>query len=311
MTSKLKVSEIFGPAGYWNFNVQKDGSFEYEFVERWGVTQGEGKHIGTRSVFIRSFACNLTCPSFGLDHGEKTSEPDDFAKAISVYKNISETPAAQYGCDSYFSWHPGFKSLSPMLNSEEVVRMAIESAGGSFDSNPYDPIHLIFTGGEPMMPGWQKSMSEIMANISSRLAKTVALPVTIETNGTQPVGKAFKVPTGVKLTWSVSPKLSASGHSKDETLFPEVIAEYLKESSDLYLKFVVQSEKDFDEVDDFVRAYEKETGIRFKVYIMPEGGTPAEYRKHSTLDLVSMAVRRGYNITPRLQVLVGENLTGW
>ena len=33
--SKLKVSELFGPVGYWNFNVQEDGTFEYEFVERY------------------------------------------------------------------------------------------------------------------------------------------------------------------------------------------------------------------------------------------------------------------------------------
>lgn len=312
--SKIKVSEIFGPAGYWNFNVTETGH-DNEFVERWGVTQGEGQYVGIRSVFLRMFGCNLRCPSFGLDHGEMTKEPYEFAQNIHLYKNISETPAAQYGCDSYFSVYPEFKSLSPNLQVEEVAAMILKACGGSMLDNPTSPIHLILTGGEPMLPGWQKAYRELIDQLYRQDPGHGVMKVTIETNGTQPLLKQFHqgelfIPD-VDLTWSISPKLSVSGHDASEAIFPDVIASYLEHSNDLYLKFVVVSPSDFDEVDETVKAIEAACGTRLKVYIMPEGGTVDEYQKHSTLDLVGEAVKRGYNITPRLQVMIGANVTGW
>jgi organic radical activating enzyme len=309
----IKLSEIFGPAGYWNFN--KDGS--YEFVYRWGVTQGEGKYIGVPSVFVRTFGCNFRCPSFGLDHGEKTEEPELFAKNLEFYKNISETPAATYGCDSYFSVYPEFKTMSPSLSAKKVAEMILVAAGGAMYKTPIQTIHLIFTGGEPMLPGWQPAYFDILQSLYEMDPSIgmYRLPVTFETNGTQLISDKNIELFGAfseycKITWSVSPKISSSGEAKKDALRPEVLQQYSQFSSDMYLKFVCQSVDDLDEVDEFVNTYRKNK-IFTPVYIMPEGGTPDQYRKHSTLELVGEAVRRGYNITPRLQVLVGANLTGW
>lgn len=312
--SKIKVSEIFGPAGFWNFNVVESGH-ESEFVERWGVTQGEGQYVGIRSVFLRTFGCNLRCPSFGLDHGEVTNEPQEFANNIHMYKNISETPAAQYGCDSYFSVYPEFKSLSPSFDTANVAQMILKASGGSLLDNTASPVHLILTGGEPMLPGWQKAYADLINELYIGDPGHGVLRVTIETNGTQPLIKQYQQGNlfmpDVDLTWSVSPKLTVSGHTPEEAIMPEVIASYLEQSNDLYLKFVVVSPADFDEVDRTVKQIEAACGTRLKVYIMPEGGTVGEYQKHSTLDLVGEAVKRGYNITPRLQVMIGANVTGW
>jgi 7-carboxy-7-deazaguanine synthase len=312
--SKLKVSEIFGPAGYWNLNV--DGT--KEFVSRYGVTQGEGKYVGTRSVFIRTFGCNFRCPSFGLEHGQVTNEPQEIFKKIDLYKNISEMPAAEFGCDSYFSVYPEFKDYSPRFSSEEVANMILVAAGGSINKNRVSPVHIIFTGGEPMLSGWQENYADVVQSVISMDPdwgdpKDKA-KVTFETNGTQTIkdmdsfNRLGKI---ADVTWSVSPKLTVSGHTNKEALKPNVIYQYLKFSKDLYLKFVVQDIKDFDEVDLFVAEYKAMCKTDFLVYIMPEGGTVAEYQKHSTVEIAAEAVKRGYNVTPRLQVLIGANLTGW
>lgn len=312
--SKIKISEVFGPAGFWNFNVTESG-FDPEFVERWGVTQGEGQYVGIRSVFLRTFGCNLRCPSFGLEHGSFTKEPYEFAKNIHLYKNISETPAAQFGCDSYFSVYPEFKSMSPTYDTSTIADMILRACGGSMLDNYASPIHLILTGGEPMLPGWQKAYGDLIDHLYRQDPNSGVMKVTVETNGTQPLLKQFREGTqflaDVDLTWSISPKLSVSGHTADKAICPDVIASYLEHSNDLYLKFVVVSPADFDEVDRTVKAIEQACNTRLKVYIMPEGGTVGEYQKHSTLDLVGEAVKRGYNITPRLQVMIGANVTGW
>lgn len=312
---KIKVSEIFGPAGYWKFLVNEDNSHEPTFVERWGVTQGEGKFVGVRSVFIRVFGCNLTCSSFGLTHGVKTDEPDIFAKSVHLYKSIEDVPAAQYGCDSFFSHHHGFKKFSPLFDVDQVVEMILIAAGGNIQSNPQSPIHIIFTGGEPMLPGWQVMYSRIIEHLRIR-DKTIEqkVDVTFETNGTQRIKDIQSFHSLAKLaniTWSVSPKLSASGHTQLETLYPEVIKQYLSISEDLYLKFVVQSVEDIVEIGSFVSEYENYCKRKFNVYIMPEGGTYDEFKKHATLDLIAEAVKRGYNITTRLHVMWGGNNIGW
>lgn len=318
---KIKVSEIFGPRGYWVYNRTAEGLVP-EFIERWGVTQGEGKFVGKPSVFLRSFGCNFQCPSFGLPKGKETDEPTKFAQDVDKYKNLSEVPAAQYGCDSFFAWHPGFRSMAPVLEVDEIARQILVSVGGTFFKSLTDPTHLIFTGGEPLL-GWQKAYANLVEQI--KLQDPVwsqhpdeKLPVTFETNGTQKLlvskkdGGTFLEPllNVANITWSVSPKLSVSGHIREEAIHPDILLDYLNLSRDMYLKFVVQDIDDFEELDEVVETYRSE-GVDVPIYVMAEGGTPGEYRKHSTVQLVGEAVKRGYNISPRLQVMVGENLTGW
>lgn len=321
---KIKVSELFGPVGYWRYEASPEGMSSV-FTERYGVTQGEGKYVGQRSVFLRTFGCNLTCPSFGLDHGEVTDEPDQISKQVNLYKSVADLPAAQYGCDSYYSWHVGFKHLSPMLDVEELAKQILACAGGSFFTNRASPVHLILTGGEPLL-GWQRAYVELVEQLRIHdpiwsKQTWLRLPVTFETNGTQPLlknkqGNLAGVPfihtmaASCNITWSVSAKLTVSGHSNEEAIAPEVVASYLNASKDMYLKYVVQSVSDFEEVDRVTKQF-RDAGVDVPVYIMAEGGDPSEYQKHNTLDLVAESVKRGYNITPRLHVMIGGNVMSW
>lgn len=320
----IKVSELFGPTGFWTYKLSETGTFESEFTTRYGVTQGE-VGVGIPSVFLRTFGCSLECPSFGLPHDVKTTEPQTIALDIGKYKSVAELPPVNYGCDSYYSVYPEFKSLSPMLDVELIVDQILACAGGTFFARTWQPVHLILTGGEPML-GWQRAYIDLIKAIKRKdpVWNThfwLKLPITIETNCTRPLMRErgnnvqhtfFDViSTMTEITWSLSPKLSVSGHTKEEALFPSVVKQYLSvPHNNAYFKFVVHHPSDLDEVDDTVMMFEQ-AGIQIPTYIMPEGGTITEYTRHSTIELVSEIVKRGYRITPRFHVLVGSNALSW
>lgn len=282
---KIKVSEIFYSA------------------------QGEGRFIGVPSVFFRTFGCNFKCASFGCAPGETTTEPDDIGAKVHLYKSFMDLPLAQTGCDSYASWHPAFKHLSPYYSIEESVdkMLALTPNNKWVQSNGND-VHLVITGGEPLL-GWQQLYPELLSNQRMRDLRNL----TFETNGTQHLHEEFKnfllrnyhLPRD-QITFSVSPKLSASGEAWADAVCPDVVREY-QQRGFTYLKFVVDKAADFEEVDDAVSEY-RQRGFDGPVYVMPVGGTDAAYfgnAKH----IADEALVRGYRYSPRLHVDIWNN--GW
>lgn len=282
---KIKVSEIFYSA------------------------QGEGRFIGVPSVFFRTFGCNFKCGSFGCAPGETTTEPDDIGAKVHLYKSFMDLPLAQTGCDSYASWHPAFKHLSPYYSIEESVdkMLALTPNNKWVQSNGND-VHLVITGGEPLL-GWQQLYPELLSN--QRMRDLCNL--TFETNGTQHLHEEFKnfllrnyhLPRD-QITFSVSPKLSASGEAWADAVCPDVVREY-QQRGFTYLKFVVDKAADFEEVDDAVSEY-RQRGFDGPVYVMSVGGTDAAYfgnAKH----IADEALVRGYRYSPRLHVDIWNN--GW
>ena len=92
---KLKVSEIFYSA------------------------QGEGRFVGVPSVFLRTFGCNFTCGGFGMPRGTCSTERDEVK--VELYDRYEDLPLVNTGCDSYASWDPRFKHLSPSYETSEIV----------------------------------------------------------------------------------------------------------------------------------------------------------------------------------------------
>ena len=141
---KLKVSELFYSA------------------------QGEGRYVGVPSVFLRMFGCNFTCSGFGCKPGEKSTEADEVAKTVELYKTFEELPLVNTGCDSYASWHPDFKHLSPTYTVEELVdRMTALLPNGHWLQPNGNPVHLVITGGEPLL-GWQRAYPELLDVLHER-----------------------------------------------------------------------------------------------------------------------------------------------
>ena len=174
-------------------------------------------------------------------------------------------------------------------------------------------VHLIITGGEPLL-GWQRAYEELISNPGMRDLRNI----TFETNGTQKIHKSFRdfllawqqPALGEKktheVTFSVSAKLSASGEQWEEAICPDIVASY-QELGTVYLKFVVETEEHFAEVERAVEEF-RAGGFKGVVYVMPQGGVVTPYAANR-VRVADWACSRGYYYSPRLHVDLWGN--GW
>jgi organic radical activating enzyme len=273
--------------------------------------QGEGRYMGVPSVFLRTFGCNFKCAGFGMPRGEMSHEATDIAAThtmITPFTNYKDLPLVSTGCDSYASWHPDFKELSPMLSSDAI-------ADGIMDMLPYEEWrdeHLVITGGEPLL-GWQRAYPDLLSHPKMAGLKEI----TFETNGTQKLTEEFKeylvqwqmpnLKFAREITFSVSAKLPCSGEKWEEAILPEVVCEY-EDFGTAYLKFVVANEQDFADAECAIAAYRK-AGFKGHVYLMPVGGVESVYAMNNK-NVALLAMKNGLRYSDRLQVPLFKNEWG-
>lgn len=282
---KLKISELFYSA------------------------QGEGRFVGVPSVFLRTYGCNFTCSGFGCAPGEKSTEADEVAKNIQLYPDFLSLPLVNTGCDSYASWHPAFKELSPMKETSVLVdEMLALTPNHKWVQDNGNDVHLVITGGEPLL-GWQRAYTELLSHERMGDLRNI----TFETNGTQALQGRFidyllewGDIAGNEVTFSVSPKLSASGEAWEDAIRPEIVRMY-QDYGFTYLKFVVETEQHFEEVDRAVKQY-RAVGFNGPVFVMPQGGVVTPYAQNR-VKVADWALSKGYNYSPRLHVDLWGN--GW
>ena len=283
--SKIKVSELF-------YSIQ-----------------GEGKYQGVPSVFLRTFGCNFKCAGFGMPRGELSTEADEVArthKEIETFFKYEELPLVSTGCDSYASWHPDFKDLSPMLTTDAIVHRIMEI----LPHKRWEEEHLVITGGEPLL-GWQRAYPDLLDHPSMGRLKEI----TFETNGTQPLSDEFKSflynwkkeSPNREITFSVSAKLPCSGEAWDDAIKPQIVCKY-EWFGTTYLKFVIATEQDFADAECAIAAYRNE-GFKGHIYLMPVGGVESVYNMNNRT-VAKLAMKHGLRYSDRLQVPLFKNEWG-
>ena len=275
--------------------------------------QGEGRFMGVPSVFLRTFGCNFKCAGFGMPKGQLSVEADEVGythKKIEAFTRYEDLPLVSTGCDSYASWHPDFKDLSPMLTTDAVAEAIVDT----LPFKEWQDEHLVITGGEPLL-GWQRAYPDLLEHPKMQSLKEL----TFETNGTQALTKDFKdylrtwnqqrFPhgNGGEVTFSVSAKLSCSGESRDEAIKPEVVCEY-EDYGYTYLKFVVATEDDAEEAIETVDIY-RANGFSGPVYLMPVGGVESVYTLNNRR-VAELAMKAGLRYSDRLQLPLFSNAWG-
>jgi 7-carboxy-7-deazaguanine synthase len=275
-----------------------------KYSEAFYSIQGEGRWVGTPSVFLRMFGCNFECRGFGQGRDKSKWVPKDQMPHVTDpnrlnYKSYQELPVPKIGCDTSATWSHLYKHIATNEESSVIAQKLLNLT----PHKSWNNIHLILTGGEPML--WQKKLPDLL----SQKAFEGLEHITIETNSTQkltPNLKEFLNALNIHITWSCSPKLSISGENWKDAIKPEVVQEYNRvKNSELYLKFVVQNEDDMIEVKTAQHAY----GLNVPVYLMPVGGT-IEGLELTEKDVAKLALEYGYRFSPRLHVHLFGNAWG-
>ena len=265
--------------------------------------QGEGRYMGVPSVFLRTFGCNFKCAGFGMPRGELSTEVESIAERITEFKVYEELPLVSTGCDSYASWDPRFKDLSPILTTDAIADRIMEIL--PFDE--WKDEHLVITGGEPLL-GWQRAYPDLLSHPKMAGLKEI----TFETNGTQKLDPKFKEyltdwsfgSDEREITFSVSAKLPCSGESWEDAIKPEIVCEY-EQVGTVYLKFVVATEQDFADAECAIAAYRR-AGFKGHVYLMPVGGVESVYALNNRT-VADLAMKNGLRYSDRLQVPLFKN----
>ncbi|MDP9404837.1 MAG: 7-carboxy-7-deazaguanine synthase QueE [Actinomycetota bacterium] len=182
-------------------------------------------------------------------------------------------------CDSRHTWDWDRYDPAVELHATTVAEVLAQ-----LDAMPVSMV--VVTGGEPLLQ--QRHLPPLLEPLKAR-----GWRVEVETAGTV----APTLPEGLVDQWNVSPKLANSGMPVERRLKPAVLAE-LRSTGRAVFKFVAGNVADLEEIDAMVSRVDLEP-----VWVMPEG-TDAPTVIARLQELAPSVLARGWNLTPRLHILI-------
>lgn len=235
--------------------------------------QGEGKSSGFPSYFIRLGKCNLMCGGKG--------------------GALMKTGHATWWCDTEEQWRKSepvsFDDLISMWKRENI-----------FDKIMNGDIHIIWTGGEPTLPGHQKSIVSFLKYLEDMGGKPYC---EIETNGTILIqDELFERLDQI----NCSPKLANSGIPEKDRVKEVPLRKILSHSNHQF-KFVISKEEDMNEI---ISTFVNPLSIKSKnVVLMPALDNRENFHEGTRLSM-EMAKKYGFIGLTRLHISAYDMTTG-
>ena len=247
-------------------------------VEHFYSIQGEGKYVGTPSLFLRFGGCNMKCEGFGC------SETSD--KGVEVL-----------GCDTVYAVSKEHFSHNwvPITNAEELLNVLEQ----------YElpkAVDIVMTGGEPLI----YTDDSIFVTFLEALIKR-GHRITFETNGSMKVDFE-KHGVYKECIFALSVKLSNSHEPLSKRVRGDIIYSIASNAKDAFFKFSVDAESinlALEEEINEITIHSPQT----QVYCMPLGGSKAEVERN-TEPLIEFCKAKGYNFSDRLHIRIWNENKG-
>jgi organic radical activating enzyme len=301
---------------------------KYEWSEVFMSIEGEGPYSGHPTVYVRFTKCNFTCKGFNNPNKVDTlSTGLGFDPAY--YAKLEDIPTVTVGCDSIYAWDDRFAHMWHRGDENalgEAVKAILPHQSWAHPVTK-QPVILSLTGGEPTLRA--KFLPTLLNSAHFKECKHIL----VETNCSVPLKWDFvgalnewlcADPTRM-LTWSNSPKLSASGEKWDDAIVPKIasmqrtvtgreqaVGPYGHGQAEQYFKFVCgPRDRDFDEVARAMEVYFAEGCVprTTPVYIMPEACIEEQQQEIASA-VAKMCIDRGYKYCHRIQNSVFGNGVG-
>ncbi len=243
-------------------------------VEHFYSIQGEGKYVGTPSLFFRFGGCNMKCEGFGC-----SEKADDGTQVL--------------GCDTVYAVNKEHFSHTwiPVTKSEELLSIL------ELYELPH-AVDIVLTGGEPLIYANDLIFIDFLEVLIAKGHR-----ITFETNGSLDVD-FVKHSVYKECFFALSVKLSNSNEPLSKRLRGDVIYNIASNAKDAFFKFSIDAESitlGLEEELNEILLHSPKT----KVYCMPVGGSREEVEKN-TEPLIEFCKAKGYNFSDRLHIRIWD-----
>jgi len=248
-----------------------------QLVEHFYSIQGEGRYIGSPSVFFRFGGCNMKCEGFGC-------------------VEVNEKGKAIRGCDTVYAVDKSFAPFwTPVIHADELIAV-LERYALSF------VVDVVLTGGEPLIYATDKEFVRFVEYLIERGHR-----VTFETNATiQPDFERFAVYK--ECIYALSVKLENSAEPYERRIRPDVISAIACNAKESFFKFSIDKSSINASLDGEIEEICSYAPF-LDVYCMPVGGNKRDVEKN-TLPLIAYCKERGYIFSDRLHIRLWDENKG-
>lgn len=246
-------------------------------VEYFFSIQGEGRYLGTPSIFLRFGGCNMRCS--GFDCHVETPQGGEVV-----------------GCDTaYAVFKSEFQSTWQEINQPHELIDIVRSYKVDYKAD------VVLTGGEPLIYANDPILAEFVTYLISNGHR-----VTFETNGAIDLDfERFAIYR--ECVYALSVKLASSGEPASRRINIKALDNIVQNAKESFYKFTVSAKNVESEEKEIEAIIADRAAIA--IYCMPLGGSKAGIEDGCEA-VIELCKRKGYLYSDRLHIRIWDQIQG-